>query len=260
MIVKPIISTMNKKSVDELLLKEKGISSALIINQSKTKLKELTKDDYRMVTYLEKGLSKSRNRGIEQIDGQTDVAVITDDDVSFVRGYEKTIKRTYKEIEDADIIVFMSKDENGNPRKKYNTEIKKLNKLDILSVNSIEITFRLKSIRDNKLIFDEDFGLGSKYRSGEENIFLSDSLKKGLKIYFYPEYINIHPIESTGFTWNESDVFDKGALFKRLYPILSYFFGFLMLFCKRETWSANMNWKTFLISYYKGLNKYKRDR
>ena len=85
MIVKPIISTMNKKSIDDLSLEEKGISSALIINQSKIKLKESTKNNYRMLTFLEKGLSKSRNRGIEQIDSKTDVVVITDDDVSFVR-------------------------------------------------------------------------------------------------------------------------------------------------------------------------------
>jgi len=260
MIVKPIISTMNKKSIDDLSLEEKGISSALIINQSKIKLKESTKNNYRMLTFLEKGLSKSRNRGIEQIDSKTDVVVITDDDVSFVRDYEKTISSAYKKIKDADIIVFMSKDDNGNPRKKYNKEIKRLNSFDILSVNSIEITFKIKTIREKKLMFDEDFGLGSKYKSGEENIFLSDALKKGLKIYFYPEYINIHPIESTGFTWGKSDVFDKGALFKRLYPILSYFFGFLMLFLKRETWSSNMNCMTFLSNYYKGLIKYKRSR
>ena len=255
--IKPIIATMRRSEISELNLETKNINSALVINQNTKKTKKVKINNYEMITYVEKGLAKSRNRAIENLNGD-EIAIVTDDDVSFISQYETLIKKAYGILKDADAIVFMSKDDNGSSRRKYCKKIKRLNKYNILSVNSIEITFKSKSILENNIRFDEDFGLGSIYGSGEENIFLMDCLKKGLKIYFYPTYINIHPKESTGFTWNEKDVFDKGALFNRLYPIMSYFISIPILFLKRNQWKNNMKSKDFISNYYRGLLEYRR--
>ena len=39
------------------------------------------------------------------------------------------------------------------------------------------------------IYFNQCFGGGTEYSHGEDNLFLTDCLRKGLKIYAYPEYI-----------------------------------------------------------------------
>lgn len=221
--IKVLMSTMNKNSIDELQLKRKNIEGCIIVNQTHVQIPVEKKEDCCMISYNEKGLSKSRNRLIESLSDNTDIAIITDDDVSFVKDYDKIVEKAYREINDADIIIFKSMDENGKPRKKYSNKNKKLKKFELLSVCSIEITFKVSSIK-NKTKFNEKFGLASIYKSGEENVFLEECRRKGLNIYFYNEFINVHSAESTGMgKWNEKDIYDKGALFKELFPAISYF-------------------------------------
>ena len=59
--------------------------------------------NYTMYNYNEQGLSKSRNRLLENMTG--DIGVITDDDISFTKDALKVIEKAYKET-DADIITF----------------------------------------------------------------------------------------------------------------------------------------------------------
>ncbi len=90
-----------------------------------------------------------------------------------------------------------------------------------LKISSIEI-FVSKSIINTGILFDERFGLGTKYPSGEENIFLFDIINQGYEIKYFPEIIVYHlkPI------WkNKEYIFKgKGALFARLYGNLKAFF------------------------------------
>jgi hypothetical protein len=52
------------------------------------------------------------------------------------------------------------------------------------SPSSIEIAFRLESVRD-KIEFDERFGLGSYVCGGEEWLFIRDALQSNLKSLFF---------------------------------------------------------------------------
>lgn len=252
--IKVLISTMNKNNIDELELEKKNIKNCIIVNQTSIQKKAEEKEGYYMVSYNEKGLSKSRNRLIENLTDNTDIAVITDDDVSFIKDYDKTVEKAYKEINDADIIVFKSLDENGKPRKKYLNKNKKLKKLELLSVCSIEITFKVSSIK-NKIKFNEKFGLASIYKSGEENVFLEECRKRGLNIYFYNEFINVHAAESTGMSkWNEKDIYDKGALFKELFPVISYFMVIPICVLKKNNLEIGL-FKA-IKTMYKGIAEY----
>ena len=105
--------------------------------------------------------------------------------------------------------------------------------------------------------FDERFGLGSRYKSGEENIFLLDCYNKGLKIYFYNETINIHPKESTGAIWMEEDIYEKGALFRRLYPKMCFFMVLPIAILKRNICKTNIFNITKLL--FKGIKDYKKE-
>lgn len=249
-----LMSTMKKNSIDELELKRKNIKNCIIVNQTSKQMAPEKKDKSCMLAYDEKGLSKSRNRLIENCIEDTDIGIITDDDVSFVEDYDRIVEKAYQEIADADIIVFKSLDENGKPRKKYLDNNKKLKKFDLLSVCSIEITFKVNSIK-NKVRFDEKFGLAAIYKSGEENVFLEECRRKGLKIYFYNQFINIHPTESTGTSkWGKNDIYDKGALFKKIFPVMSYFIVIPICILKKENLEIGI--LQAIKTMYKGMYEY----
>ena len=193
---------------------------------------------------------------MEKIESDVDIGIITDDDVTFVKEYKDIVQKAYDTIKNADIIIFKSLDENGKDRRKYPSHNKELTRKEILQVCSIEITFRVLKIKD-KVRFDERFGLGSRYKSGEENIFLLDCYNKGLKIYFYNEAINIHPKESTGAIWMEEDIYEKGALFRRLYPKMCFFMVLPIAILKRNICKTNIFNITKLL--FKGIKDYKKE-
>ncbi|MEG2247151.1 MAG: glycosyltransferase, partial [Peptostreptococcaceae bacterium] len=92
-----LISTMNRQSISELKLGEKNIfKDCIIINQiTKDNLKlvneELKDEKIKMISYREKGLSKSRNRALENSTG--DILLLTDDDISFFDQSFEIIKK-----------------------------------------------------------------------------------------------------------------------------------------------------------------------
>lgn len=84
-----------------------------------------------------------------------------------------------------------------------------------MKISSVEIAFRLESIKKSGIIFNELLGAGAKYSSGEESAFLFECLKKGLKIYYVPEKIaSLHIGNSSWFKgYNKEYFISKGAAF-----------------------------------------------
>ena len=49
------------------------------------------------------------------------------------------------------------------------------------------------------------FGLGTIFNTGEEFIFLSEALDQNAKILFIPDYIAVHPRDSSGKRFSQND-------------------------------------------------------
>lgn len=216
----------------------------------------MKQDNIKMMNFNEKGLSKSRNRAIEN--STEDICIITDDDVIFKNRIFKEIERIFKEYPDIDIFTFKYDKYNKNLNKSYKNEPFIHNKFSIAKVSSIEIAFRRKSIIENNIKFDEHFGLNSKYLSGEENIFLKDALDKELKVMYYPLIIAEHPDETSTSTWNDKKIFSKGALFYRLYGTLAYVLSLVFGIKKYKEYKNDYFLLDFMKLMYNGLKDYKK--
>lgn len=127
------------------------------------------------------GLSNSRNDALKY--SGADICIVSDDDVIYEDKYLDLIKKAYENNSDADIIVFDIINENVE-RKTSKIHNKNINWINAMKVSSNQITFKRKSIIENKLDFDINFGSGGKYFLGEDTIFIYDALKKGLKIVY----------------------------------------------------------------------------
>ena len=220
-----LVSTMNiseKREYVDLLNRMNISKDSIVINQVTNNNKLMNcnlKNSNRLFSYNEKGLSKSRNKGINK--SFADICVLADDDMVYNPKYEEVINEAYSKYKDADLIAFYVSSENPNNIKPKLKE-GKINLLKSLKIQSVQLTFKRQSIIENNISFDEKFGAGEEFFMGEENIFIIDCIKKGLKIYSYPvEIAKLINRESTWFKgYNKQYFIVKGACFYRMSKML----------------------------------------
>lgn len=150
-----------------------------------------------------------------------DICVLADDDMRFVDDYPHIAEHAFTECPDADILVFNLIEKK--PRRYINKKIMRVRWYNYAKYGAARLAFRREALTNAGIRFSLSFGGGAKYGSGEDTIFLSDCLKKGLKIYAVP-YALAEIDQDSASTWfsgyNEKYFSDKGALYKRLHPAL----------------------------------------
>ncbi len=205
----------------------------------------------------DRGLAKSRNLAIEQSSG--DICLISDDDLGYMEGIEESILNAFRDNPTADIITFEVQTPDNRPYKSYKTEPFWHTKKSIMSVSSVEIAFKKESFSRVNLKFDERFGLGGEFPTGEEIILLSDALSSGLKILFIPIPIVIHPIESSGKNYdNPTLIRAKGAMFYRIFSLLGY--GASLLFAFKKYKISPYSMLEFYRVMLEGIEDYRSKR
>lgn len=186
-----------------------------VVNQ----LIENTLSSYRhhnSISYKGRGISNSRNMAIKHATGE--LCLISDDDLSYVENINSIIIDAFAKNPDCDILTFQVGVSDASLFKCYREKEFVHNILTIGKVSSVEIAFRCSSITKHGLAFDEDFGLGSTFPTGEEAVFLADSLKKGLKIKYIPTIIVYHPDVSSGGNYDNLELaVAKGAMLYRIF-------------------------------------------
>lgn len=215
------VATMNLIDSQSLVKRMRITGDYLIVNQI-TKESSDEINTLRVKSYRERGLSRSRNRAIEHL--QSDILVVADDDMYYAKEYENVIADAYIKYPDADIIAFYVDNEitqKSKPKRKEG----RLNRLQTMQISSWQITFRRQSVRRVGLHFDEKFGTGTDRYMGEENIFLFDAVRKGLRIYYVPQKIAtlMADTESTWFEgYSEKYFYVRGATFCRMQPQFTF--------------------------------------
>jgi len=237
-----LVATMNQVSARALIKSMELDKDAIIINQltaSDSVLEKIEKDK-QFYSYKEKGLSRSRNRAISL--SRADICAIADDDMYYEDDYEQTILNGYKKYQDADIIAFIVDYDDKNIIKNPIKE-GRVNLIYSMRLSSVQITFKRKSIIDNSIKFNNNFGAGTYNYMGEENIFLADCLKSGLKIYYVPEKIaNLRISTSSWFNGYDERYFKvKGSIFYRMSRLLCPIFIIQFAIRKRHIFSDSVN-------------------
>jgi glycosyltransferase involved in cell wall biosynthesis len=220
-----LISTMRKTTLSflsEMFSQSNYLdSNILIINQ--TNEGELLVSDFeniRVINSCEKGLPQSRNIALENASGA--ICLIADDDIKYVKNFNKIILTAFNKHPNADIITFQMNNDEGQLFRDYQ-DIIKHNKDTIYTANSVVIAFRLKSIKEH-VSFNPYFGLGAKFQVGDEYVFLRNSLKAGLSIYFESKVILTHSKLSSGQDVSSDRlIYGRSALYYKYFGLRSYF-------------------------------------
>lgn len=232
-----LISCMHEKDLS-IIQKSNLKCKTLIVNQCVCEKETVDANgNTRMINTQDRGLSKSRNKAIDNAEG--DICLIADNDEIFIDNLEEVILEAYRENPKADIIVFKicgRKDKFGGKRKK-------LGKFQVLKVRSVQISFKLDKIKNN-IRFDEKLGAGTELGSGEENKFLLDCLKKGLKIFYVPiEILSLRENESTWFHgFTEEFFYNRGRVTSYIMgKFFAFFYGIFFIIKKRKLYRNNLS-------------------
>lgn len=239
---------------DTSLVQRSEISGdVLMINQTDedAQLQEsLNGQRIRMISTVERGLSRSRNMAIRNSDA--DICLLCDDDEVLQPNYEEIILRAFRELPRADIIAF----ELGNKRTRLKSKVARVQYLDSLKLCSCQLAFRRERIIEKKLQFDPHMGSGSGNGCGEENKFLLDAMKAGLRVYYVPEQIaQLLPQESEWFFgFDEQFFYQRGGATRYMLGLApSILYGMYYLVAKRGLYRKSITMKTAACALAKGI-------
>lgn len=176
----------------------------------------LLRDDFRIVRSATKGLACNRNIAIAN--ATAPLLLVSDDEVDYTIENLQAIIKAFESHQEADIITFRYE---SDCNKKFYPDFEcRLNQPPKgYFVSSIEIAMRREAVQ-GKVWFNENFGIGATFPSGEEDVFIHDCLEAGLKGIFLPLTIARHDELSTSGRnlMLPSRPQTKGAVFLHTHP------------------------------------------
>lgn len=181
----------------------------------------------------ERGVGLSRNTALLHADAE--VCLFSDEDITLTVDYAKEMEKAYREIPDADMILFNVK---VSPKRKtyWNTDIHRVNYRNYGRYPAYSISGKLDSLHRANVGYSLLFGGGAKYSNGEDSLFLRDCLRAGLHIYTHTICIGEEKErESTWFHGYTQKFFhDRGVLYHFLYGKLAKPLAWRFLWVHRQ--------------------------
>lgn len=217
--IQVLIATMHQPKGDYSLLEKMNIrSDAIVCNQcDRNEIEEFEWNGHRIkwLSFAERGVGLNRNNALMRADG--DICLFADDDMRYCDDYVQVIEKGFEEQPDADVLVF-----NLTEKEVTRKIIQKTGRVrlwNFLRYGTARVAVRTEAVRRNGIYFNQCFGGGTEHCHGEDNLFLSACLQKGLKIYAVPAFI-AELTEERPSSWNvgydEKYLHDQGVLYRTM--------------------------------------------
>ncbi len=250
-----LVATMNQ---DDYSLPEKMNirTEAIVGNQCDRNSVEEFQYMGNKIKYLnfsETGVGLNRNNALMRADA--DIVLFADDDMVYLDDYKDKIENAFSNNPQADVVLFNLKEKI--PTRKIIEKPHNVGYLNYLRYGTARMAIRLSSVKKNGILFNLCFGGGTEYSHGEDNLFLNNCLKKGLKIIAVPEYI-AELVDDRKSTWNNGYDYkyltDQGVLYRALSR--NYWKILCLQDAIRRHKSYNKGWVEAYRIMKKGANKF----
>lgn len=249
-----LVSTMYQK--DFSLLETMNIrSDAVIVNQCEKDSVlefEFRGHTIKWINSTERGIGKSRNMAIFY--STNDILLFSDDDVVFEDNAPEVITDFFSNETKYNLATFNFESLNPKRPEKITKRNHTLFFWNCLGYGAFRIAVDREHLLKNNVFFSLLFGGGAIYQAGEDNLFITQCLRRGMKgVASNKKLGTVAQKNSTWFKgYNSEYYFDRGALFAAMYGRISYVV--LLLFeCKHFS-------KSFFSSYsmgVKGIRSYR---
>lgn len=181
-----------------------------------------------------KGLSRSRNFGLQYISLDADVIAFPDDDCEYP---PELLEKISKLLENPKIDIVTGRsidkktkqDSNG----RWSSKDTRINLYNVwITATSFTIFVRRKCLKNTGVSFDEKLGVGSNspFGAAEDIDIMMSLLKNKCKGYYFRDITVYHPVKEVPFEKHASYSRGTGAAFKRNFTWrLDFLAGFLDL-------------------------------
>lgn len=212
-----LVATMHQKDLS-LLEKMNIRCDAVIANQS-DRNEFLIKDSMKMITTNTRGVGLNRNIALLAADAE--ILLFADDDMVYNDDMPQSVVAAFKENPQADVLVFgVDITRNGVVTERRHLHTKRVYVWNSMKFGTYRIAIRRSSLLQHNLAFNQNFGGGCPFSSGEDSLFLKACFDAGLKVYAH-EYVLGTCAKDTS-TWfkgyNSKYFYDKGVLLRYLFP------------------------------------------
>lgn len=137
-------------------------------------------------------LSKARNIGLQYVTG--DIVGYPDDDCWYEIGFINSLKKLFIDNESIDVFLFGVFDPIKNCVYNGKTSKKRIDKLIGKRIVKYSTSVGLFHRRNDKLFFNEDFGVGEKWGGGEDLEFVSRCIYNKLNCRFFSSLRVYHQV------------------------------------------------------------------
>jgi len=193
------------------------------------------------------GVTKSRNFLINK--SKSEICYFCDDDVVLYDDFNDKVFKAHTN-DKSKVITFITTDKSGVQRKNFPKTLCKRNYFNILSIGTIEISFK-NSI--DKVEFDTDMGAGSLIPCGDEAVYISKYLKQGHDVSFHPVCIAQHDLVSSGGNIEAASVKARGVTLRRTFGSRGVIFVIPFFIFRRKLFSNKSSFIHNFIIFFKGF-------
>lgn len=179
--------------------------------------------DFKVIPTQSLGLSKNRNHLF--LHATAPYLLISDDDLDYKEDNIKNVIKCFEENPDLSVLTFRYTSAEAK-HLSVGTEFSLSHPPRGYFAASVEIGLNLKTIskieHDGQIPrFNENFGIGGIFGSGEEDIFIHDLMKRGHKGRYFPIEVAHHCGDTTADRESESRDFinTRGAVHLHLHPL-----------------------------------------
>ena len=252
--VQVLVAAMHQK--DHSLLEKMNIKSDVIVgNQCEENCVERFEWNGHSACYLnfsERGVGLNRNNALMRADG--DICLFADDDMRYIDDYVAVVEQAFEKLPDADAIIFNIDLIGGKTASRHSVKSRRVRWYNALSYGAARIAVKTSSIKRENITFHRCFGGGTAFSCGEDTLFITDMLRRGLKIYTYP--MTIAQTDQSTSTWfqgySKKFLYDKGVL----YRAISKRWGALL--CMQDLLRHPYLYREEKLTFFEGLSLMKR--
>lgn len=230
-----LVATMGQKDLS--LLDKMNISCHAVIANQADRNEILVSDRATMVTTATRGVGLNRN--IALLASDAEILLFADDDLVYYDGMAQAVQAAFRENPQADVLIFgVDITRNGQVTERRHLKNKRLRVWNAMRFGTYAIAIRRQKLLQHNVTFNQNFGGGCPFSSGEDSLFLKACFDAGLKVYAN-EYVLgtcAKDVSSWFVGHNEKYFYDKGVLMRCLFPncprLMALYFGIRF---KRET-------------------------
>lgn len=215
--IQVLVATMHQ--TDHTLPGKMHITTdAIIANQCDRNCVEAYTENgnrFLFLNFAERGVGLNRNNALMRADG--DICLFADDDMVYDDDYAETVKKAFAENPNADVIIFNLREKRSA---RYHIRRKvRVGYWNYLRYGTARVAVRLEKVRKCGIFFNQCFGGGTEHCHGEDNLFLHDCLRRGLKVIAVPMCIaTLTDARESSWNrgYNEKYLLDQGALYRTI--------------------------------------------